>query len=316
VSLAEKTAVLLIGFGGPQNVSEIRPFLESVLEGASIPAQRFDAIVHRYEGLNGVSPYNALTELQKKALERWLSSQNASMPVGVGFRHSKPAFRDVFETFKKYQVRKVIGFVLASFRSHASFEKYQMKLSEAQHQAGAESIQIIYTDFFYDHPLYLEAQSERVLEVLKSFSEEEKQATYFLFSAHSIPLAMCEKSCATNSKCCYGSQFYKASASIAKKLGLGKRWSIAYQSRSGQPTDLWLEPDVKEVIQKLDSKKFKHVFSIPLGFLCDNVEVIYDLDVELKQCCEESNFQYFRASTVSDHPKFIEMMGRQILEKM
>ena len=313
--MKEKTAALLIGFGGPQGMAEVRPFLESVLEGVRIPPQRFEEVLHHYEAFGGVSAYNAVTYRQQKALERWLNSQNSPLPVAVGFRHCPPSFREVFRAFKKEGVKKVVGFVLASFRSFASFEKYQAKILDGRREAGAENIEIVYTDSFAANTLYLEAQADEVKKTLRSFSEAEKHTTYFLFSAHSIPVVVSEQSISSHGAS-YASQFLAAGASIAGMLGLNDHWSVAYQSRSGNPHDPWLEPDVKDVVARLDTKKFERVLFIPVGFLCDNVEVVYDLDTEAKKSCEEHGFGYFRASTVADHPKFIEMMGRQILEKL
>lgn len=303
--MKEKTAVLLIGFGGPQGMAEVRPFLESVLEGVKIPPQRFEEVLKHYEAIGGVSSYNAVSYRQKEALEGWLASQNVTLSVGVGFRHSRPGFREVFESFKKEKVKKVVGFVLASFRSFPSFGKYQAKIEEAKRGTGTENIPVVYTESFAGHSSYLEAQAAQAGKILSSFTEEEKKQTYFIFSAHSIPVDPS-----------YASQFEEASVRIAQSLGLEKNWSAAYQSRSGNPKDPWLEPDVRDVIRGLDVKKFKRVFLVPVGFLCDNVEVIYDLDTDAKKYCEDAGLKYFRASTVSDHPKFIEMMGRQVLEKV
>lgn len=301
--MKEKTAALLIGFGGPQGMDEIRPFLKSVLEGVPVPAERVEEVAHHYELFGGKSPYNAISLAQKNALEKWLVSQKVSLPVKVGFRHSSPSFRDAFETFQKEGVTKVIGLILASFRSYSSFEKYQLRLSEAQKAAGAGSIRVEYTESFAADPLYFEAQAEQVRKVLGK-----EDGTFVLFSAHSIPTAMSDQSG-------YARQFSEAASAIAARLGL-QNWAIAYQSRSGNPRDPWLEPDVKEVIAGLDRKKFKNVLLVPVGFLCDNVEVLYDLDIEAKKACEDHGFLYLRASTVTDHPKFIEMMGRKVMEKL
>ena len=111
----------------------------------------------------------------------------------------------------------------------------------------------------------------------------------------------------------YAEQFLKASSAIAKKLQL-RHWSCGYQSRSGNPKDPWLSPDVKEFILKLDSKKFQRIVLIPVGFLCDHVEVLYDLDVDAKKTTQIHGLKYLRASTVADHPKFIEMIGKQVLD--
>ncbi len=297
-----KTAALLIGFGGPQGLEEVRPFLQSVLEGVPVPPARVAEVAHHYEIFNGRSPYNEVSFRQKQALERWFASQKIAMPVEVGFRHSSPSFRDAFETFKKQGVTKVIGFILASFRSYSSFEKYQLKIAEAQKAAAAEDIRIEYTESFAADPLYFEAQAEQVRAV-----RADRDGTCVLFCAHSIPVPMSDKSG-------YASQFEHAAASIASLLGI-EHWRTAYQSRSGNPRDPWLEPDVKEVIAGLDRNRFGSALLVPVGFLCDNVEVLYDLDVEAKQACEAAGLRYLRASTVTDHPKFIEAMGLRILEK-
>ncbi len=312
----KKTAILLIGFGGPTRPQEVKPFLKSVLEGTQIPEQRLWEVERHYEAIGGVSQFNGITYRQKEALERHFQSKGMSLPVGVAFRHSTPTFSDAFGMFKKFGVQKVVGFVLASFRSSVSSQRYHEKMDQGRMLADAIQIDVCYTNPFDQHPLYFDAQAERMREAWGSWSVEEKASTFVIYTAHSIPLAMCEQSCQENQRCCYGFQFYETASSVSRRLGLGKNWAIAYQSRSGNPKDLWMEPDVKEVIRPLDSKKFKRVLCVPVGFLCDNVEVIYDLDIEAKQYCEQSGFQYFRAPTVSDHPKFIEMMSRQILEKI
>ncbi len=312
----KKTAVLLIGFGGPTSPEEVKPFLQSILEGANIPAARLQEVERHYKVIGGVSPFNSITQGQKKALEGYFQSYGKSLSIGVAFRHSTPTFVDAFQTFKKFGVQQVVGFVLASFRSFVSLQWYHQKVEQGRTLADAGVIDVCYTDPFDQNPLYFDAQTERVHEVWDSWSPAEKASTFVIYTAHSIPASMCEQSCQENQIRCYGSQFYEAASSVSRRLNLRKNWAFAYQSRSGNPKDLWLEPDVKDVIYQLDANKFKRVLCVPVGFLCDNVEVIYDLDIEAKQCCEKSGFQYFRASTVSDHPKFIEMMGRQILEKI
>ena len=314
--MTKKTAALLIGFGGPTGPEEVQPFLQSILEGGQIPEPRLREVARHYDRLGGVSPFNTITYGQKAVLERYLRSKGMSLPVGVGFRHSKPTFQDAFESFKKFGVQRVVGFVLASFRSFVSLQWYHQKVFQGRSLAGADSIEVEFTTPFDQNPLYLQAQLERVQEVWGSWSSRDKTSTFVIYTAHSIPSSMCEQSCRENQGQCYGSQFYAAAASISGGLKLGKNWAFAYQSRSGNPRDRWLEPDVKDVMRGLDTKKFKRVLLVPVGFLCDNVEVIYDLDVEAKACCESLGLGYFRALTVSDHPKFIEMMGGQILEKV
>lgn len=286
----------------------VRPFLESVLEGVKIPQARFDDVLHHYEAFNGVSLYNEITRRQQQELEKWFLANKKEFPVYIGLRHASPTFCEAFQIMKRDGFEKVIGFILSPFRCFASFEKYVKKVEEGKTSVGASFLKMEYTNNFFDHPLFLEAQADKITLRVNQLSQVDREQTFYVFSAHSIPVPMSDQSG-------YADQFLKASSLTAKKLGL-IHWDCGYQSRSGNPRDPWLVPDVKEIIQKLDNKKFTKVMFIPIGFLCDNVEVLYDLDVEAKEIAEKAGFGYFRASTVTDHPKFIEMIGTQVLQTM
>ena len=291
---------------------ELRPFLESVLEGVKIPPARFNEVMHHYEVFNGVSPYNGTTQKQKEALENWFKVKGESMPVYIGLRHAMPSFKEIFEAMKRDGIERAIGFVLSPFRCFASFEKYVKKADEGRAAAGAASLVMEYTDNFFDHSLFLEAQAGKMRSILGRFAKAELERTFFIFSSHSVPVPMSDESG-------YADQFLKTSSSVTKALGL-THWACGYQSRSlpagRQAAIPWLVPDVKEIVRKMDTKKFHNVMLIPVGFLCDNVEVLYDLDVEAKKTAEDMSLKYFRAQTVMDHPRFIEMMGTQVLQKL
>ncbi len=302
---ADQKAVLLVGFGGPRNMNEVRPFLESVLKGVPIPKERFEEVLSHYEHFDGHSPYNEITESQRHALEISLHENGHFLPVRVGLRHSSPSLAEAFQEFKLIGVREVIAIVLASFRSYASFEKYQDRVREAQVLAGAEDIFVNYTESFASNPLYFEAQADPVRNLMDArIPEDERNKTFVIFSAHSIPMAMAKASG-------YDEQFETASRAVAKILGL-RAWKVAYQSRSGNPREPWLEPDVKAVIREIDRSAFTHVLFVPIGFLCDNVEVLFDLDVDAREAVEARGFQYLRATTVMDHPIFIRMMSQLV----
>ena len=315
--LNKKTAILLVGFGGPTSMAEVQPFLNSVLAGAKIPQARLDEVMRHYELFQGRSPYNEVTKKQRQALEIWFKEQMEPLPVFIGYRHSLPDFKEVFEAMRREGVEKVIAFILSSFRCYASYGKYLEKVEEGRAAAGASQIKIECTDNFYDHPFFHEAQADQISKIIKKISPDEIEKTYFLFSAHSVPVEMSRRGDPAGRP--YSDQFSAAATGVAERLGL-KHWGIGYQSRSGNPKDPWLEPSVVDVIvgahgraPVLDGQKFKNIVLIPIGFLCDNIEVLYDLDVEAKAAAEAQGIHYLRASTVADHPKFIEMMGTQIL---
>ena len=313
--MTKKTAALLIGFGGPTQPSEVKGFIQSVLDSVSIPPARLQEVLRHYEVIGGISPFNAVTFKQKEALERYFKSRSESLPVGVAFRHSTPTFKDAFETFKKFGIEKVVGTILVTFRSFVSFEGYRQKLREGQALAKAKDMEIVYTDPFHRDASYLDAQSDRVRKLWDTLSSQDQKSAFVIYTAHSIPVAMCEKSCQENGGGCYGFQYDEVSRAVSKKLGF-RNWSCAYQSRTGNPHQPWLGPDVKETVQGIDTRRFKSVLIVPLGFVTDNVEVIYDLDVEVKDLCVLRGLRYLRAPMVADHPKFIEMMGKHILEKV
>ena len=298
-----KTAVLLIGFGGPRHASEIRPFLESVLEGVKIPEQRFNEVLRHYEAVGGTSPYNAAVESQRAALEAHLKKAGKNIPVFAAYRHSTPSFQEAFAVLKKDGYEKVIGFVLSPLRSFASFGKYAEKIEEAGKKAAAGAVKVLYTPPFYDEPGFVKAQSEKVKEALRSVPAYDAETAHFLFTAHSIPLTMDEE---------YSIQFLDSAFAVSHELGL-LHWSVAYQSRSGNPHEPWLGPDVLKAVESLDTAQFKNVVVVPVGFACDNVELTYDLDIEVRKAAGARGLGYFRSSPVSDAPSFIAMMARQIL---
>ncbi len=307
-----KTAVLLIGFGGPARPEEVKPFLFSIIDGTKVPEARIKDVLHHYDVIGGVSPFNEESFKQRMALEKNLKARGVSMPVGLAFRHSNPGFKDAFQILHRHGVDRVVGFVLASLRSFVSFQWYQDKVLEGMREAGAQ-MEIVYTEDFHLHPLFIKAQAEKVQSILSAFSPKDKDSTFVVFTAHSIPASMCEQSTGENDNNCYGHQFYEVARSVAQKLSLGPNWGVCYQSRTGNPRDRWLEEDVNEYLKKIDRKKYRQVLLVPAGFLCSNVEILYDLDVAAKQTCAEIGLGFYRAEPVGQHPDFIDMMAEQIL---
>ncbi len=309
-----KTAVLLIGFGGPARPEEVKPFLFSIVDGTKVPEARIQDVLHHYEVIGGVSPFNEESFKQRMALEQNLKARGLSMPVGLAFRHSSPGFKDAFQILQRHGVERVVGFVLASLRSFVSFQWYQDKVLEGMREAGAQ-MEIVYTEDFHNHPLFIKAQAEKAQIVLSQFSTQDRESTFVVFTAHSIPSPMCEQSTGENANNCYGHQFYEIAQSVAHRLLLGKNWGVCYQSRTGNPRDRWLEDDVNDYLKKIDKTRYKRVLLVPAGFLCSNVEIMYDLDVAAKKTCAEIGLEFYRAEPVGQHPDFIEMMAQQILSQ-
>ena len=301
-------AVLLIAFGGPTNPEEIRPFLARVTKGIPIPPQRLEEVAHHYEAVGGKSPINEITFRQADALKTILTHQGLSLPVYVGMRNASPFFVDVLKQMTSDGAQNALGFILSSHRSEASWERYQQNIADARAALVGNAPDIDFSDGWHDHPLFIQSWVELIERAFSEMSSSQRESTPLVFTAHSLPIPMAARSP-------YVQQLETSARLIADALG-HPRWSLAYQSRSGKPTDPWLEPDVGEAIRKLAAEGCKEVVVAPIGFVCDHVEVLYDLDIEAKKIAEDHGVRFLRASCPNDHPTFIRMMADVIEAKM
>ena len=300
--------ILVIGFGGPRSREEIRPFLDEVARGVQIPQARLREVERHYEQIGGSSPYHSYTLQLIKKLNARLRELKINLPLLLGMRNWRPFLKDTLIEIDKMGLENGIGIVLAPHRSDASFEKYVRSLDEAKKITQADHVRYDYLKPWFDHPFFVKAQADQARGVLTASTPDMRKKPHLLFTAHSIPLEMA-------SACRYADEFRKSSELVAKELG-GLEWSIAYQSRSGAPKDPWLEPDVGSELKKIKRDGKETVLLVPIGFLCDNAEVLYDLDIEARKTAEESGLRYLRARTVMDHPAFVEMFAELIEEKL
>jgi ferrochelatase len=291
-------AVIIVGFGGPTAPGEIRPFLDRVLQGRPVPPERYEEVVHHYELLGGRSPYNELTMRQAAALRERLRREGFDLPVVVAMRNTAPFMDDALRELATRHVRRALGFILAAHRCEASWERYQGDLHAARERTGVTAPEVEYPVPWHNHPLFIAAAADRVRDALAGLSAPDRERAELIFTAHSIPLSMAARAP-------YVDQLKGSAAMVAKALGRSS-WRIAYQSRSGSPREPWLEPEIKGVLR---AHRGTAVVVVPIGFLCDHVEVLYDLDIEAAQIAREAGVTMVRAATVSDHPAFIEMIA-------
>ena len=301
-------AVLLIAFGGPTSPAEIRPFLARVLRGYPVPPQRVEEVVHHYEAVGGRSPLNEITFRQARGLEQILKDHGLSLPVYVGMRHSSPFLRETLERMVADGVEKALGFILSPQQTEASWERYQKNVMEARSELGGRAPHIDYCPGWHAHPLFIQALAEQIQPALEKVPAQKRQTTPLIFTAHSVPTAMAARSP-------YVEQFQETSRLVAERLG-HRRWLVAYQSRSGNPNEPWLQPDIDEVIRALAVDGVAEVVVAPISFVCDHVEVLYDLDIEARRTAEELGMRFLRASSLNDHPTFVRMMAEVIEEKL
>ncbi len=298
-------AVILIGFGGPTSLTEIRPFLDRVTAGRPIPRERYEEVVHHYEAIGGRSPFNEITERQAAALREWLAREGVEIPVVVGMRNTPPWLDDALAELALGGVRRALGLVLAAHRCEASFDRYLRNVEEARERIGPAAPVVDYLGEWHANPLFIEAAADRVADAHARLEPAARDRARLIFTAHSIPAAMAAASP-------YVEQLRDSARLIAERLGR-REWTLAFQSRSGSPRDPWLEPDVCDVLRGFMGQA---AVVAPIGFICDHVEVLYDLDVEAARVAREAGVTMVRAGTVGEHPRFVEMIGTLIRERL
>ncbi len=302
-------AVLMVAFGGPTKLEEIRPFLANVLRGVPVPSGRLEEAARHYEVIGGSSPINELTFRQAKGLEALLDLEGPRLPVYVGMRHWHPLASEAVAQMMRDGVRRVVGLVMAAHDSGpASWGKYVKAVTDALEAAGPDAPRVDYVPACYNHPNFIAAMAEQVRLQFDAIPPDHRGKTPLVFTAHSIPTKMAAASP-------YVQQLEESCRLVAKALG-HPRWSLAYQSRSGDPREPWLEPDVSDVLHKLSSEGCRSVVLAPIGFACDHAEVLFDLDVEAKAEADGLGIDLRRASTVNDHPLFIRALADLVRQRV
>lgn len=301
-------AVLLVSFGGPEGPEDVLPFLENVLRGKNVPRERMLAVAEHYQHFGGVSPINEQNRQLLAALEAELRRHGNELPVYWGNRNWHPLLPDTLARMKQDGVRRALAFFTSSFSSYSGCRQYRENIAAAQAVVGEGAPQIDKLRVFFNHPGFIEPMIERTRTALEQIPAERRASAALLFSAHSIPLSM-----ATN--CSYETQLREAARLIATGAGHPAH-RLVYQSRSGPPTQPWLEPDVGEVIREVAGAGTKDVVVVPVGFISDHMEVLYDLDHEAHDLAGELGVNFFRAGTVGTHPRFVTMIRELIEERM
>jgi ferrochelatase len=289
-------AVLLLAFGGPTRPDEIRPFLANVTRGRRIPPERLESVAHHYELIGGRSPLNDLTFRQAAALR---AAQ--PLPVYVGMRNWAPYVADTLAEMAAAGVRRAVGVILSPHANEASRERYVEAVEAARAAIGAGAPSIVQPTTWHVHPRFVEALADRLRGAMAELPAARRDEAAVVFTAHSVPVA-------TAAVSPYAQQLLETARAVAAAAGVA-RWQVAYQSRSGDPRDPWLEPDVNDALRALAAQGIRDVVVDPIGFVCDHVEVLYDLDVEARGTAAALGVGFVRARAVNDHPAFIAMLA-------
>lgn len=301
-------AVLLISFGGPQGQADVRPFLRNVLRGRRMPADRVEEVARHYDLFGGVSPLTELTLRQARGLEARLADRGLALPVFVGMRNWHPFIEDTLRAMRARGVRRAIGVIASAHRGYSGCGQYRQNVLRARAelvQAGLGDVQVTYVGDWHTSPGFIAAVTAHVRDAYTRLPPALRDRARLVFTAHSVPASMpgCDR---------YVAQLHESAALVATALGVAD-WTLAFQSRSGRPEDPWLEPDVKDYLREARAAGLRAAVLCPIGFVCDHIEVLYDLDIDARQVAEAIGLAVSRASAVNDHPRFLDALADAVV---
>jgi ferrochelatase len=283
-------ALLVVSFGGPEKHEDVIPFLQSVLRGRNVPRERMLEVAEHYYHFDGRSPIND----QNRALIAALR-QKISVPVYWGNRNWDPLLEAAVRQMRQDGITRALAFVTSAFGSYSGCRQYIENIEAARAAAGEGAPAIEKIRPFSDHPSFLEAMTDRTRAAI-----EELPQGHLVFTAHSVPVSMAETSP-------YVAELKRACGAVAGAVGR-EEWTLVWQSRSGPPSQAWLEPDIAAYLRETR----RDAIVVPIGFLSDHMEVIYDLDVVARQVAGDLGLRMARARTVETHPAMIDMIAEML----
>ena len=307
-------AILLLGFGGPESPDEIRPFLERVTAGRGIPADRLDEVGRHYVTLGGASPINSLNRVLRNSLSAGLAERGYDIPVVLANRNSPPFVPDVLAELAASGAHRLLALATSAYSSYSSCRQYREDVGVALAEHPELDVYVVKVPPFAEFGWFAEATAELLAPVLA----EPGRRPFVLFTTHSIPSSMARTSGPeplwpmpeSGEPGMYAAQHLvvarAAIAGAARHAGVETPpWRLVYQSRSGSPATPWLEPDVNDALADLAADGTTDVAVVPIGFLSDHVEVIWDLDMEAAETARRLGLRFTRVSTVGTHPRVV-----------
>ncbi len=302
-------ALLLVSFGGPEHREDVIPFLENVTRGKNVPRERLLEVAEHYYHFGGASPINQQNRELMAALRTELADHGPRLPIYWGNRNWHPLLPDAIRQMRDDGVRRALAFVTSAFSSYSGCRQYREDIERARAEVGLAAPPVEKLRPFFNHPDFVEAVVDRVREALASVSPHRRAQSQLVFTAHSIPVAMAKG-------CRYEEQLRESCSLVADRIGR-LPWTLTYQSRSGSPGQPWLEPDMGDWLRDFSHRGERtDVVVIPIGFISDHVEILFDLDYEARSIANACGLQMVRAGSVGTHPRFVRMIRELISERM
>jgi ferrochelatase len=324
-------AILLAGFGGPEGQDDVIPFLRNVTRGRGIPEERLEEVAHHYRHFGGVSPINDQNRQLKAALEAELAARGIDLPVLWGNRNWDPYLRDALVEANDRGFTKLIAIATSAYSSYSSCRQYREDFAIALDETSLFGhIQIDKVRQFFDHPGFVTPFIDGVRDGLEQIQRDNPgidvaTEVEILFSTHSIPSTDAAKSGPAERGFGEGGAYaaqHRAVAevvieSVKRELSLEAElaWQLVYQSRSGPPSMPWLEPDINDAIAELPARGIRAVIIVPLGFVSDHMEVLWDLDNEATESAQENGLYSVRVPTPGTHSAYVTGLVDLVLER-
>ena len=292
-------AVLLLSFGGPEGPEQVRPFLENVTRGRNIPPERLDGVAEHYLHFGGVSPINGINREVIELLRSELDRRGNPLPVYFGNRNWQPFVEDTVAAMRADGVRRAAVFATSAWGGYSSCTQYVEDIARGLAAAGEGAPELVKLRHYFDHPLFVEMFADGIAAAAATLPDDLRADARLVFTAHSIPIAADEG----HGPRLYSRQVAYAARLVAAAAGYGD-YDQVWQSRSGPPQVPWLEPDVGEHLSVLVESGTRAVIVCPIGFVADHIEVVWDLDNELREQAEQLGIAFVRAATPNVDPRF------------
>ena len=297
------TGILLMAYGSPDSLDDLEPYLLDIRSGRPTSQALVHEMRERYTLIGGRSPLLDITREQVRALQAELNARYAGRGLNfqayVGMRHWEPRIKEAVAQMEADGIREVIALVMAPHSSQMSTGAYFARLDEAIAETGAR-LQVVKVEHWHDHPGLIEAIAEKALAAWEKFGSE---APFVLFTAHSLPARILENGDP------YDSQLHETASLLAERLNLAPgRWRFSYQS-AGQSAEPWLGPPIEEVLADLIQKGEKNLLVVPVGFVCDHVEVLYDIDIAARKLADQHGARLERSESLNASPAFISALA-------
>jgi ferrochelatase len=299
-------ALLLLAFGGPRSLDEVEFLLTRLFKGRKPSSEQLKRVKERYRLIGGCSPLPEITSDQAEALEKELNARKHAFKSYVGMRYCHPLIEETLKQIVRDGVNEIVALPMTPFQSRASTGAYIAEVNQVNEKLGGV-VSISFVKQWHCHPLFIEALREKIEEGVMAFEPGARKGIHLLFTAHSLPKSILESDP-------YVREIDESIRNVLEKME-PHPWHIAYQSKGGGPEE-WIGPDVETVLENLASQEVKAVLLVPIGFVSDHIEILYDIDIVFQKKAEVLGLVLKRTRSLNTSERFINALATVVEEQL